>query len=169
MGFVPTPEAVAEYKIQNSNYDAQYGRTAGGTMTVSVKDGTNAFHGALYWLNKNTVLTANSFDANRPATTRAAYHENNPGLEFDGPVFIPHVYNGKNKTFFMWSYEIWRDAIPTPTTQTLPYPAAVAGNFNTTLQSNGRRSRSTTPTPPRHRGRPICASHFPATLFRRTA
>ena len=103
MGFVPTPEAVAEYKIQNSNYDAQYGRTAGGTMTVSVKAGTNAFHGALYWLNKNTVLTANSFDANRAGTTRAAYHENNPGLEIDGPVFIPHVYNGKNKTFFMWS------------------------------------------------------------------
>jgi len=137
MGFVPTPEAVAEYKIQNSNYDAQYGRTSGGTMTVSVKAGTNAIHGALYWLNKNTVLTANSFDANRAGTQRAAYHENNPGVEIDGPVVIPHFYNGRNKTFFMWSYEIWRSAIPTPSTQTLPYPAAVAGNFNTTLQTNG--------------------------------
>jgi hypothetical protein len=137
MGFVPTPEAVSEFKIQNSNYDAQYGRTSGGTMTVSVKNGTNKLHGAVYWLNKNTVLTANSFDSNRLGSPRAAYHENNPGLEFDGPVVIPHLYNGKNKTFFMWSYEIWRSAIPTPSTQTLPLPAAVAGNFNTTLQSNG--------------------------------
>jgi hypothetical protein len=137
MGFVPTPEAVSEYKIQSSNYDAQYGRTAGGTMTVSVKNGTNHLHGALYWLNKNTVLTANSFDQNRIGAPRAAYHENNPGIEFDGPVVIPHLYNGRNKTFFMWSYEIWRSAIPTPLTQTVPLPAAVGGNFNTTLQSNG--------------------------------
>ena len=137
MGFVPPPEAVSEYKIQNSNYDAQYGRTSGGTMTVSVKSGTNQIHGAVYWLDKNTILTANAFDYNRIGTPRAAYHENNPGLEFDGPVVLPHVYDGRNKTFFMYSYEIWRDSIPTPSTQTLPYPAAVAGNFNTTLQSNG--------------------------------
>jgi len=137
MGFVPTPEAVSEYKIQSSNYDAQYGRTSGGTMTVSVKNGTNQLHGSVYWLDKNTVLTANAFDYNRLGTPRAAYHENNPGLEIDGPVVIPHLYNGRNKTFFMWSYEIWRSSIPTPSTQTLPYPAAVAGNFNTTLQSNG--------------------------------
>ena len=137
MGFVPPPEAVSEYKIQSSNYDAQYGRTSGGTMTVSVKSGTNKLHGSLYWLNKNTVLTANAFDQNRVGAPRAAYHENNPGLVINGPVVIPHVYNGRNKTFFMWSYEIWRSAIPTPSTQTLPYPAAVQGNFNTTLQSNG--------------------------------
>ena len=62
MGFVPPPESVQEYKIQNSNYDAQYGRTSGGTMTVSIKTGTNQLHGSLYWLNKNTVLTANTFD-----------------------------------------------------------------------------------------------------------
>lgn len=137
MGFVPPPEAVAEYKIQSSNYDAQYGRTSGGTMTVSIKSGTNQLHGSLYWLNRNTILTANSFDGNRAGNPRPAYHENNPGLVFDGPVVIPHVYNGRNKTFFMWAYEIWRSAIPTPSTQTVPYPAAVAGNFNTTLQSNG--------------------------------
>jgi hypothetical protein len=138
MGFVPTPEAVSEFKIQSSNYDAQYGRTSGGTMTVSIKNGTNQLHGAVYWLDKNTILTANSFDANRIGSPRAAYHENNPGLEFDGPVVIPHLYNGRNKTFFMYSYEIWRDSIPTPSTMTVPYPAAVQGNFNTTLQSNGQ-------------------------------
>jgi hypothetical protein len=136
--FVPTPEAVQEFKIASNNYDAQYGRTSGGTMTVSIKNGTNQLHGAVYWLDKNTVLTANAFDQNRIGAKRAAYHENNPGFELDGPVVIPHFYNGKNKTFFMYSLELWRDSIPTPSTQTLPYPAAVQGNFNTTLQSNGQ-------------------------------
>jgi hypothetical protein len=136
--FVPTPEAVAEYKIQNSNYDAQYGRTAGGTMTVSTKAGTNQLHGAVYWLNKNTITTANTFDANHSGTARTPYHENNPGLEFDGPVYIPHLYDGRNKTFFMYSYEIWRDSIPTPSTETVPLPLAVQGNFSTTTQSNGQ-------------------------------
>jgi len=135
--FVPTPEAVSEFKMQSSNYDAQYGRTSGGTMTVSLKNGTNQIHGALYWLNKNTVDEANTFDQNRLGKPRAAFNENNPGMEFDGPVVIPHFYNGKNKTFFMYSYEIWRDAIPAATTYTVPEPAALAGNFNTTLQSNG--------------------------------
>ena len=85
--FVPTPEAVAEYKIQSSNYDAQYGRTSGGTMTVSTKAGGNQLHGAVYWLNKNTITSANTFDANHSGTARTPYHENNPGLEFDGPIY----------------------------------------------------------------------------------
>jgi hypothetical protein len=138
MGFVPTPESVSEFKIASNNYDAQYGRTSGGTMTVSIKNGTNKLHGAVYWLNKNTVLTANTFDANRLGAPRAAYHENNPGFEFDGPLWLGKLYDGRNKTFFMYAYEIWRDSIPTPLTMTVPYPAAVQGNFNTTLQSNGQ-------------------------------
>jgi hypothetical protein len=135
--FVPTPEAVSEFKMQSSNYDAQYGRTAGGTMTVSIKNGTNKPHGAVYWLNKNTIDEANLFDQNRLGKPRAAFNENNPGLEFDGPLYLPHLYDGRNRTFFMYSYEIWRDAIPAPTTYTVPQPAALQGNFNTTLQSNG--------------------------------
>jgi len=138
MAFVPNQDAVQEFRMESSNYDAQYGRTAGGTMTVSIKAGTNQYHGAAYWYNKNTVLTANTFDQNRVGKGRAAYHQNEPGVELDGPVVIPHLYNGRNKTFFMYSYELWRDAIPSPVTSTTPQPAAVQGNFNTTLQSNGQ-------------------------------
>jgi hypothetical protein len=138
MAFVPNQDAVSEFRMQSSNYDAQYGRTAGGTMSVSIKNGTNNYHGALYWYNKNTVLTANTFDQNRVGNGRAAYHQNEPGFELDGPVVIPHVYDGHNKTFFMYSYELWRDAIPSPSTSTTPQTAALQGNFNTTLQSNGQ-------------------------------
>lgn len=137
MAFVPTPEAVQEFRISSNNYDAQYGRTAGGTMSVAIKGGTNQYHGVLYWYNQNTIDAANKFDLNRAGLKRTAYNQNNPGLEFDGPIRIPHVYDGKNKTFFMYSFEMWRDSIPTPATDTTPQPEAVLGNFNTTLQSNG--------------------------------
>ncbi|HKE26802.1 MAG TPA: TonB-dependent receptor [Bryobacteraceae bacterium] len=138
MAFVPNQDAVQEFRIQNSNYDAQYGRTSGGTISLITKGGTNRVHGAAYWYNKNTVLTANTFDQNRLGNGRAAYHQNEPGVELDGPVVIPHLYDGHNKTFFMYSYELWRDAIPSPATSTTPQPAALQGNFNTTLQSNGQ-------------------------------
>jgi hypothetical protein len=138
MAFVPNPDAVQEFRIASSNYDAQFGRTAGGTMSVSIKAGTNKYHGVLYWYNKNTIDSANTFDQNRVGNKRTAYNQNNPGLELDGPLVIPHLYNGHNKTFFMYSYEIWRDSIPSPVTETAPQPEAVLGNFNTTLQSNGQ-------------------------------
>ncbi len=136
MAFVPPPDAVQEFRISTSNYDAQYGRTAGGTMSVSIKAGTNKYHGVLYWYNKNTITSANTFDQNRIGNKRTAYNQNNPGLQFDGPVVIPHVYNGKNKTFFMYSYELWRDSIPSPVTDTTPQPEALRGDFNTTLTNN---------------------------------
>jgi len=138
MAFVPNQDAVSEFRIASNNYDAQYGRTAGGTMTVSIKNGTNQYHGAAYWYVKNTILTANTFDQNRVGNQRAAYHQNEPGVELDGPVVIPHLYDGHNKTFFMYSYELWRDAIPSPATSTTPQALALQGNFTTTLQSNGQ-------------------------------
>jgi hypothetical protein len=138
MAFVPNQDAVSEFRMQASNYDAQYGRTAGGTMSVSIKNGTNKYHGVAYWYDKNTILTANTFDQNRVGNGRAAYHQNEPGLELDGPVVIPHLYNGRNRTFFMYSLELWRDAIPSPVTSSTPQVAATQGNFSTTLQSNGQ-------------------------------
>jgi hypothetical protein len=133
MGFVPPPDAVQEFKMSSNNFDAQYGRTSGGTMSVTVKSGGNKPHGVLYWYNQNTIDAANKFDLNRAGLSRTAYNQNNVGLQFDGPVVIPHLYNGKNKTFLMYSYELWRDSIPTPATDSTPQPEAVLGNFNTTL------------------------------------
>ena len=138
MAFVPNQDAVQEFRVQNSNYDAQYGRTSGGTISLITKGGTNQYHGAAYWYVKNTILSANTFDQNRIGNPRAAYQQNEPGVELDGPVVIPHLYDGHNKTFFMYSYELWRDTIPSPVTSTTPQPEALLGNFNTTLQSNGQ-------------------------------
>jgi hypothetical protein len=138
MGFVPSPDATAEFRIQTSIYDAQYGRTSGGTMSVSIKAGTNRYHGVLYEYLRNDVLTANTSDGNRLGNRRTSFKWNQPGFELDGPLVIPRVYDGHNRTFFMYSYEIIRDKLPNAATQTVPLPDAVKGNFNTTLQSNGQ-------------------------------
>lgn len=138
MGFVPTPDAVQQFRIQTSNYDAQYGRTAEGTVSVSIKSGTNAYHGTVYEYVRNTIISANTFDQNRIGKPRSDFHWNQPGAELDGPLVIPHLYDGHNKTFFMYSYEKIIDAIPSPATSTVPLPDQRNGNFNTTLQSNGQ-------------------------------
>lgn len=136
--FVPSPDTVSEFRVQTNNYDAQYGRTAGGTISASLKSGTNKYHGTVYEYVRNTILSANTFDQNRIGKPRSDFHLNEPGLEIDGPVRFPHLYNGKNRTFFMYSYEKIMDAIPSPATSTVPLPDQRAGNFNTTLQSNGQ-------------------------------
>jgi hypothetical protein len=136
--FVPSPDTVSEFRVQTNNYDAQYGRTAGGTISASLKSGTNKYHGTVYEYVRNTILSANTFDQNRIGKPRSDFHLNEPGLEIDGPVKIPHLYNGRNKTFFMYSYEKIMDAIPSPATSTVPLPDQRTGNFNTTLQSNGQ-------------------------------
>jgi hypothetical protein len=138
MGFVPSPDAVQQFRIQTSNYDAQYGRTAGGTVSVSIKSGTNAYHGTMYEYVRNTILSANTFDQNRIGKPRSDFHQNQPGAEIDGPLVIPHLYDGHNKTFFMYSYEKIMDEIPSPATSTVPLPDQRNGIFNTTLQSNGQ-------------------------------
>jgi hypothetical protein len=136
--FVPSPDTVSEFRVQTNNYDAQYGRTAGGTISASLKSGTNKYHGTVYEYVRNTILSANTFDQNRIGIPRTAFHWNQPGLEIDGPVRLPHLYNGRNRTFFMYSYEKILDEIPSPATSTVPLPDQRTGNFNTTLQSNGQ-------------------------------
>ena len=111
MGFVPSPDAVPEFRIQTSNYDAQYGRTAGGTITVSIKYGTNASrHGlrAREHYHQRQHLRPESHRQAAQRITRTTR------FELDGPLVIPHLYDGHNKTFFMYSYEIWRTPSPRP-------------------------------------------------------
>ena len=97
---------------------------------------------------------------------RAAYHENNPGLEFDGPVLIPHVYDGRNKTFFMYSYEIWRDSIPAPSTETRAAAVGGAGELHHhAAKQRPTRSRSTIRPPRCRRDQTYTRQPFPGDMI----
>lgn len=138
LAFVPSPDAVQEFRVQSNTYDAQFGRTGGGTINVSLKSGTNKFHGALYHFFRNDILNANSFQNNLNRAPRTAFRWNQPGLVFDGPVWIPGLYNGRDKTFFMFSWEKIKSSLPSPVTRTVPTLDQRNGDFSKTLQANGQ-------------------------------
>ena len=113
-GFVPSPEAVQEVKVQTGLYDAQFGHGDGVVSNTVLRSGSNKYHGAVYDVFRNTYMNANTYERvpnQNVLTTGNTYtHRSNdqweqPGAVFDGPVFIPHVYNGRDKTFFMVAYE----------------------------------------------------------------
>lgn len=108
----PNLDAIQEFKIQSSTYDAQYGNTVGGTINIVTKSGTNEFHGTAYDYLRNSALNANSWQNNRSDIPKGHRERNQFGGVLGGPVWIPHLYNGKDKTFFFFDYEGVRDILP---------------------------------------------------------
>jgi hypothetical protein len=136
----PSVDAIQEFTLARSNYDAGYGRSGGGQVVVATKSGTSTFHGDAYEFVRNTVLDANDYFnkmnqlANDEPNTQPVNHHNVFGFTIGGPVFIPHLYNtDKKKTFFFWSEE-WHK-VTTPGSASMPAPSqdmlngVVAGNF----------------------------------------
>lgn len=129
----PMVEAVQEVEIQTGTYSAQYGSYMGVHINMTSKSGTNQFHGALVEFLRNEKLDARSFftlptPAN-PTAKKPPLRQNQFGYEVDGPVIIPKLYNGKDKTFFMSSYEGYR-LVQQATSLSTSMPAAFfSGNF----------------------------------------
>ena len=97
----PFPDALQEFSVQTSNYSARYGGNAGGVVNIITKSGVNELHGDLFEFNRNAVFNARNFFA--PA--RDQLKRNQFGGTFGGPVVIPKLYNGKNRTFFFMGYQ----------------------------------------------------------------
>ncbi len=113
MSIMPSQDALGEFQVMASNYPPDYGISSGGTITMSIKSGTKAFHGELWEFARNDAFDAhNYFDNNAgQMTPKAELRYNVFGGNVGGPVFIPHVYNeSKNRTFFFWNEE-WRKEI----------------------------------------------------------
>ena len=137
LSFVPPPEATEEVAVLNNNYDAQFGRTGGGVVQATLKSGTNRLHGAVYEYHRNRVLNANTWNANRAGQGRGPFIWNQPGATVNGPVYIPKVYDGRNKTFFLFSWEAIKQNLPNVNLDTVPTPANRAGDFSSLHQTNG--------------------------------
>lgn len=133
----PSVDAIEEVKVVRSAYSSEFGRSAGGQVNVVTKSGTNAFHGTAYEFFRNDKLNANNFfnNANRVnvgpdgKARRPILRQNNFGYNIGGPVWIPGIYNGKNRTFFFWNQE-WRRVRTAIANEVLvPNAAEKAGNF----------------------------------------
>lgn len=126
-------DAVAEMKIQTATFDATTGQTMGPVINVSLKSGTNTLHGSGYWSGMPTPLTANDFFANEIGASRPPTNLDRLGGSLNGPVFIPKLYDGRNRTFFMWAYEHVHSTAPRGQTMTVPTAAEINGDFSSLL------------------------------------
>jgi hypothetical protein len=103
--FNPNPETIAEFRILESNYSAEYGRNGGGIITEVTKSGTNEWHGSAYDYLRNGDLDANSFFNHLNEVERDPLRRNQYGGSFGGPISIPHMINGKDRFFFFVAYQ----------------------------------------------------------------
>ncbi len=136
--FNPNPDAVAEFRILENNYTAEYGRNGGGIISVVTKSGTNQFHGSAYDFVRNNAFNANSFFNNKNGTPKEILKRNQYGFTVGGPVYFlrfgeggKSIYNGKDKLFFFVSYQGQRQVQTQTTSQVTTFtPAELGGNFS---------------------------------------
>ncbi len=133
--YVPPTDILAEFKIQTATFDAAVGNTEGGVTNLGIKSGTNRFHGTGYYGLTRKSLWANDFFNNRLGKDRPDFSFNRWGGSIGGPVIIPKLYNGKNRTFFMFGYEGIHDSRPRydSTTPQVPTQAMRTGDFSALL------------------------------------
>jgi hypothetical protein len=150
VGYVAPDDAVQDFKIVTNSYDSQYGRTRAGVIDMNLKSGTNRVHGDVYEYARRTWLDANWWvnDAQKklnPQNVASGIYNTQQhkldqyGAELDGPVIIPKIYNGRDKTFFVMQVENWNEIVPnTPaptgvplTTSGGPTPPQPTGHMET--------------------------------------
>ncbi len=137
IAYIPSVDAVAEFNTLTAPYDAQYGRTGGGVISVLTKAGTNRLHGTGYDFIERSFLNANTWTNNFTRTPKSDQSLNEYGLTLGGPIYIPHLYDGHDKSFFFFGWEGYGQNIDFSQVISIPTMAQRAGDFSTTLQSNG--------------------------------
>ena len=116
-----------EFNVVTNAFSAEYGRTGTFFYSVTVKSGTNALHGSLYDNFVNTALNARDFFS----PTRQIYHQNGGGYTVGGPVYIPKIYNGRNRTFFFFGHDLfYSTGAFTGALQTIPSTPFRQGDFS---------------------------------------
>jgi hypothetical protein len=127
----PNPDAIAEFRVLESAYGAEYGRNAGGIVSIVSKSGTNQVHGTAYDYVRNTDFDSNDFFSNQQGQPRAILKRNQYGATFGGPVWIPHILDGRNKLFFFFSYQGQKQTQDVLEGEVQTYtPLEATGNFS---------------------------------------
>lgn len=143
----PSVDALGEFKVFTSTLPPEMGRTTGGVESFNTKSGTNAYHGVAYDFFRNDDLDANTWFNNlkqaqaTDPVTRAQFarpkdKQNDYGVTMGGPVRIPHLYNGKDKTFFFFSWEQYRQNQGGVSNETIPTLAERSGDFSSLLNKS---------------------------------
>ena len=131
----PSVESLTEFAVDTNGFKAEYGQAGGGVITFVSKSGTNALHGTAYEFLRNDDLDARGFFA----ATRWIYKQSDFGASLGGPVMVPKLYNGKNRTFFFVSYEGFRNRLgANGSILSVPTPEMYQGNFSNWVNSKNQ-------------------------------
>ncbi|MDP2999823.1 MAG: carboxypeptidase regulatory-like domain-containing protein [Bryobacterales bacterium] len=103
--YTPSVDALEEFKVKTNSFTAEFGHSAGAVVSATIKAGTNVPHGTLFHFLRNQRLDANNFFSNAAARPKAPYKQNQFGFALGGPVFLPGLYNGRDRTFFFIDYQ----------------------------------------------------------------
>jgi len=134
----PSIEAVTEFTVDTNGFKAEFGQASGGIMSFASKSGTNEIHGTLYDFVRNDALDANNFFNTGRGIRRPVYKQHDFGGSVGGPMWFPKLYNGKNRTFFFFSYEAFRNRDgANGTTRTVPTAEMYDGDFRNWVNAQG--------------------------------
>jgi hypothetical protein len=128
--WVPAVDSVAEFKLQTGTLSSEYGRSGGAIANMVIKSGTNDLHGTLYYFHQNSALNANNFFSRGRGQDLAAFASNNWGAAAGGPVYLPGLYKGRNRTFWFASYEASREGNGAAHTSSVPTARMRQGDFS---------------------------------------
>jgi len=127
----PSVEAIDQFAVDTNGFKAEFGRAGGGAVSFVSKSGTNELHGNVYEFLRNDALDANNFFNNATGRKKPVLKQHDFGFSLGGPVWIPKVYNGKNKTFFFTALEYFRNRTSAPVIfYTIPLPEMYNGDFS---------------------------------------
>jgi hypothetical protein len=134
LAYSPPQDAVREVRVKAFDTDSGYGHTGGGTANQILKSGTNRVNGTLYWKNQPNNLVANNFFNNKSGLKPAVTHYNQASATIGGPLYIPKVFDGRNKVFWFFAFEDDQASSPAPTFVTVPTDAERQGDFSALLK-----------------------------------
>src|SRR5947209_4934493 len=136
IAYTPSVDAVEEFKVKTNNFSAEFGRSAGAIVSAAIKSGTNDFHGSAFEFLRNEKLDANNFFSNAGRVSRQPFKQNQFGFTMGGPLQIPKVYKGKNRTFFFGDYQgTRRHTSASSNILDIPPEEFRAGNFSKLTQT----------------------------------
>ncbi len=137
VGATPPARSVQEFKIISGAVSAEYGRAGGGVVSYATRPGGNLYHGSFFNFHQNSALNANTWSNNRNRVTRVTNRRNHFGTDISGPLRIPGLYDGRQKTFFFFNYEGRRNRDPFEGLFTVPTEKQRTGDFSETRNRAG--------------------------------
>jgi hypothetical protein len=161
IAFVPSVDSVEEVKVHTTLFDASLGHSNGGAISITTRGGTNDFHGAAYVFKRWSDLNANSWSNNRLGLPKPPVNYRQWGYTAGGPVLIPRIYNGRNRTFFSTSLERDADKRDLSLQARVPTEAERQGDFSRTLNRLGGALSMFDPASTRVTGSTAARTAFP--------